>query len=99
MVVCLLYFADPHDTVTVRWQSRSDPQTAEATAPFEVRPTGLQMARSCGGILGILCLLIWLLLGLLNYLRARRFPRGSISEVTEGRQLPRHLDLRHWNLL
>jgi hypothetical protein len=94
--LCFLYWDTEH-IATVRWRGPTGLQTAEASASFEVATTRPEMLWSCGRILAIALLLVWLLLALLNTVRARRFPRGSVSEVTEGRQLPRHLDLRHWN--
>ncbi len=94
--LCFLYW-DVQHAVTVRWRGPTGLQTAEASAPFAVETTTPEMYGSCGRILIVIFLLLWLLLALLSTIRARRFPRGSVSEVTEGRQLPRHLDLRHWN--
>jgi hypothetical protein len=94
--LCFLYW-EPEHVVTLRWRSPAGLQTAEASASFEVVTTRPEMFWSCGRILAVVALLVWLLLALLSTVRARRFPRHSVSEVTEGRQLPRHIDLRHWN--
>jgi hypothetical protein len=95
---CLMAFASGHRRVTVAYAPSSGQQSAEASFDVDIAPSVWDIfVVGCGKFLLGLLAAAWLLAGLVNWRRACRFPRGSVLEVAIGRELPRHLDLRHLN--
>jgi hypothetical protein len=90
-------FAGSQQTIVVHWQHPSGLQTAEASARYELAPSWPEVGWSCGRLLSAILLALWLICAIITALRTDRFPRGSVAQVIEDRQLPRYLDLRHWN--
>lgn len=98
LCLCFLALGPQERTATLRWRHPGGLQEASASARLRVALEPTEVAWSCGTILLLLFLLLWLLLALVTTLRTHRFPRGSLAEIAEGRQMPRHIDLRGSNL-
>jgi hypothetical protein len=101
LCLCLLRIGPEDRSLTLRWRQRSGLQTAEETARVRIAIETSDWVLSCAAIAGLLVLLAWLVLAMITAARTMRFPRGSIAEVKEGRQMPRYEDLRrrHCTLL
>jgi hypothetical protein len=97
LCLCFLGLGPRDRMVTLRWRHSGGLQEAAATGNLRLALGRAETALSCGAILLLLLLLLWLLLAVITTLRTRRFPRGSVAEIAEGRQLPRHADLRGRN--
>jgi hypothetical protein len=94
--ICFVRFL-PAQVVAVEWRHPSGIQSAKASAGYDIAPPVQEVAWSCGWLLLWLLLLVWIAMAILTMVRTHRFPRGSVAELTEGRQLPRNIDLRHRN--
>jgi hypothetical protein len=98
LCLCLLALEPADRLITVRWRLPDGTQEATADARLQLALGPIEVAWSCGAIVLMIFLLIWLLLAILTTIRTRRFPRGSLAEVAERRQLSKHVDLRGRNL-
>lgn len=101
---CLCYIGignavlgDDERELTLRYEDELGLQTAEAKLPMAFPISSGPMTWSCLLNLLILFLLIVFIRGLFALLLTKRFPRGSVLEVTEGSNVPRYVQLRGSN--
>jgi len=95
--VCVLGLWPAQQPIQVVWHDASGLQTANAEARIALALSWPEILVSCGKILLAALGLLWLILAAMTGISANRFPRGSVAEIVEGRELPRFVQLRGRN--
>lgn len=94
---CFLFLPAEVQDLTLVYNPKNGWQNARSLVHVRLVPSIREMVLGCLQLLLVLLAILWLIGWTVAWARARRFPLRAIVEITEGRDLPRHYNLRHWN--
>lgn len=94
---CFLFFGQGDHLVSVSWRSSSGLQSAVSQAGFQTAiPFFWSGALQCAKLIGLVVLVIYLLIALVFFARAARFPRGSGLDVSYNNDDPIFRPFKTW---